>query len=241
MKLFASDIDNTLIPQKEPLNIEEIKKLEELLRGFTVVYLSGRNFSLVTEILPLLPSADFIAPEVGTSIYKGEKKDKEYEEYLLSTGYHWKALEGKLRGIEGLSLQEESAQTNLKLSYYLERESSLSEVEKALKDTPTKIVYSKDIVKNIGLLDIIPNKGGKAGAMKFISRKLGIDKKDVFYAGDSGNDFDALNSGFKGIVVGNASTELKNAFKNDPDVYIAGGRFSKGVIEGIEKYHEREL
>ncbi len=241
MKIFASDIDNTLIPQKEPLNIEDIKKLEELLKGVTVVYLSGRNFSLITEVLPLLPTVDFTAPEVGTSIYKGEEKDKEYEEYLLSTGYDWKALEGKLRGIEGLSLQEQSAQTNLKLSYYLQKDYLLSEVEKVLKNTPTKIVYSRDIVKDVGLLDIIPDKGGKAGALKFISHKLGVDKKDVFYAGDSGNDFDALNSGFKGIVVGNASTELKNAFKNDPDVYIAGGRFSKGVIEGIEKYHEREL
>ncbi|GEM_PF-6694243 len=238
MKLFASDIDNTLIPKKDPLIIEDIRDLEKKIEGMKVVYISGRNLSLIAEVMPLLPEADFIGADVGTSIYCGKsfQKNEEYENYLMSDGYNRKELEEKLKDIKGLYMQEYDAQKEAKLSYYLDDESSLVEMERIIKNTPAKLIYSVDPVKNIGLVDIIPKRGGKEGVLGFLSDKLKLQKSDVVFAGDSGNDTGPLDKGFNSIIVANAPESLKTYFKNHPNVYIAKQSYCKGVVEGIKHF-----
>lgn len=252
MKLFASDIDNTLVPQKEELEEEDIKDLEDLLReagDIKVAYISGRNLSLTQEVLSenSLPEPDFAATDVGTLIYSlnGEEweEDPEYQDHLALTGYDRRELQEKLKEVEGLTLQEEEAQTEFKLSYYLELDKKneiLPRIREAVEGGPAQLIYSEDIVKNVGLVDIIPDAGGKAGALDFLAQKLGADKDEVIYAGDSGNDLDALSAGFNGIVVGNASEELKEKLRDQPDVYVAEGRFARGIVEGVKHFFSQK-
>lgn len=248
MKLFASDIDNTLIPQKEELTQEDIRELEEVLAeagDVKVAYISGRNLPLVEEVLAnyYLPQPDFVATDVGTLIYvfNGEdwEEDEDYRDHLALTGYNRKELEQKLREIEGIALQEEEAQTEFKLSYYLDLESkqeSLPQIRKAIAESPAQLIYSEDNLKKVGLVDIIPQAGGKAGALDFLAQKLEAEEDEVVYAGDSGNDLDALSAGYNGIVVGNASGELRKNLTDHSRIYMAENDFSRGVAEGVNYF-----
>lgn len=250
MKLFASDIDNTLIPQKEEPDKGEIEKLKNYLDEIgdvKIAYVSGRNLELVQEVLSdhCLPLPDFVATDVGTLIYTfdGEdwKKDPEYRDHLALTGYDKKEIEEKLKGIKGLELQEESAQTEFKLSYYLDldrKKESLPQIRETVERGPAQLIYSEDRVKQVGLVDIIPEAGGKSGAVDFLAQKLEAEKEEVIYAGDSGNDLDALSAGFNGILVGNAPEELKKELSVYPNVYIAENEFIQGVIEGLKHFWE---
>ncbi len=250
MKLFASDIDNTLVPKEESFVKEDLKELEDILKkrkDLKIAYISGRSLSMILEVLAdyYLPQTDFLSSDVGTAIYslrRGEwKKDKDYEDYLLSESYNWLEMKKKLKGIAGLSLQEDRAQTDFKLSYYLKldynKKEALEEIEERLVDTPAKLIYSEDRVKNLGLVDIIPRLGGKGGVLEFLAKKLGAGKDEVIYAGDSGNDLEALSTGFKAVLVGNAPESLKKDLSGDPSrVYIAKKNFSQGIIEGLKHF-----
>ena len=44
-------------------------------------------------------------------------------------------------------------------------------------------------------LDVIPARAGKGKAVDYVRKKLGIDKKHVLAAGDSGNDKELLSMG----------------------------------------------
>ncbi len=246
MKLFASDIDNTLIPQKESLNREYIEKLKQILAkvgDIKIAYITGRKLSLALEALTVLPHPDFISPEVGNSIYYFDglsyKKMEEYEQHLEDSGYNREKIANKIKDAKGLSIQERDVQTKFKLSYYLDLdyEKTLFKIKKVLKQDPVKVVYSVDIVKGLGLVDIIPIRGGKEGALKFLANRVKADNNQIIYAGDSGNDFDALTAGFNGILVGNASDDLKKILsKKKFNVYTAKGNFSSGVVEGIKYF-----
>ena len=248
MKLFASDIDNTLVPQKEELVKEDVRELEEALAeagDVKVAYISGRNFSLMQEVLAnyYLPQPDFLATDVGTLIYvfDGEdwKPDEDYRDHLALTGYDKKELEQKLKEIPSLSRQEEEVQTEFKLSYYLDLESkqdSLPRIRKAVAESPAQLIYSEDRVKEVGLVDVIPEAGGKAGALDFLAQKSGAEENEVVYAGDSGNDLDALSAGYNGVVVGNASEELKKNLSDNDRIYMAENDFSRGVAEGVNYF-----
>ncbi len=247
MKLFASDIDNTILPQHMNLyskeNMQSLFKLLRSIKNLQIAYFTGRNISLTLETLPMLPSPDFIAPEVGTSLYYFEnnewKKDKSYDEYLLSSKYNREEIQNNMQNIPGLYLQEQSVQTTFKLSYYLHldhEKEALDTITRKIDNHRAKIIYSKDKIKNVGLVDIIPTQGGKAEALSFLINKIKIKQKDVVYAGDSGNDIDVFNSGFNSIIVGNASPVLKNMFNKYSHIYIAKHNFSKGIVEGINHF-----
>ncbi len=246
MKLFASDIDNTLIPQKKEFFCKEdilyLQKILNGIEGLKIAYLSGRRIELILEVLPFLPPPSFLVADVGTSLYflknNNWEKDKSYEKYLLKSKYNGKEIEKELKNIEGLFEQEEEAQNDFKLSYYLEmeyQEKALSLIKKKVDPNSAKIIYSKDNLKGLGLIDIIPQRAGKAGALNFLANKMGLKNEDIIYAGDSGNDMDIFDAGFKSIIVGNASLDLKNSISlKKKNVYIAKKHFSKGIVEGIK-------
>jgi len=83
-------------------------------------------------------------------------------------------------------------------------------------------------------LDLLPPKSSKAGAVKYIVERLGVSKQDVVICGDSGNDLDIFNLGFKGIIVGNAHPELKQF--NGKNAYHAVGEYCAGIVEGLRHF-----
>jgi hydroxymethylpyrimidine pyrophosphatase-like HAD family hydrolase len=111
------------------------------------------------------------------------------------------------------------------------------------------IVYSFDSQSGQGLLDFLPQSATKQTALEYVAEEYGVNKADVVFCGDSGNDVFPLTAGFSGVLVRNADDQLvasvKQAIDANPalSVYFAKGGFNglngyytSGVIEGAYHY-----
>jgi FMN phosphatase YigB (HAD superfamily) len=85
--------------------------------------------------------------------------------------------------------------------------------------------------------------------LEYLAAAFGIEKEEVVFCGDSGNDIFPLTAGFRGVLVRNADDQLvenvRNALKRNPALkaYFAKGNFmglsgyyTSGVIEGAYHY-----
>jgi sucrose-6F-phosphate phosphohydrolase len=260
IKLFASDLDGTLIPlpgsSATPADINEFSRLIEGSRSITLAYVTGRHFELALEGIAkyALPIPTFLVCDVGTSIYQyadnSWKLDKTYAHYLVSLWgiHHSKNLLSYLENIEGLSLQEPEKQTQLKLSFYTPTETSeknCAEIKNQLESNSiaAEIIYSEDEIKKTGLIDILPPKTAKHTALNFLSHKLNLKNEEILYAGDSGNDLAVIEAGFFSILVGNTPQTIKEkALKiatSKDHLYIAENISAAGVVEGIRFFGEQ--
>jgi len=84
-------------------------------------------------------------------------------------------------------------------------------------------------------LDFLPIRASKVRAAVYLSDRFNIDRDEIVFCGDSGNDLDAFEAGYKGVIVGNAHPELKN-FAGE-NAYHATGNYSAGIIEGLKYFN----
>jgi hydroxymethylpyrimidine pyrophosphatase-like HAD family hydrolase len=140
-----------------------------------------------------------------------------------------------------------------KQSYYVDHERKgviLNVVDERVKGRFDEvIVYSFDSQTGKGLLDFLPQSATKQTALEYIAEELGIDKLEVVFCGDSGNDVFPLTAGFSGVLVRNADDQLVASVKQAAEahselkLYFAQGNFkglsgyyTSGVIEGAYHY-----
>lgn len=258
-KLFVSDIDNTLIPQLDKQDPRVLEEFGNLLRqhDITFAYASGRHLQLILDSIAQehLPVPDYIISNVGTMIHSHSNGDwqieKAYDDLLSQ---QWHSLRGiqihnLLTDISYLERQEPEVQFDFKQSYYVDTSvpdsQVVDDVEKALKQhhIQAKVMYSVDQVKKIGLVDVLPARSGKDGALMYLADKFAMRPADVVFAGDSGNDITALSCGAKGILVANAREQVKEILKKvlqekhlREQVYFSKAKYVAGVVEGL-KHH----
>ncbi len=260
MKLFASDIDNTLVPQKEEMDEKSLKILSDKIskRDIKTVYVSGRHFKSIIEKKKScnLPTPNFILSHVGTSLHKREGKkwvkDRKYSQYI-SQSWNKKPqpyIKRILKNIKELEEQEPDAQSKFKQSYYLDIKYDKNEVIKKIKAIldekrlHSKIIYSVDRMKNVGLIDILPLRSGKQGAILYLTSRLNLSLDRVLFSGDSGNDLDALTMGCKAVLVGNARDDVKETLIREAEtkkildnVHISKKEYIEGILEGADYFN----
>ena len=97
-----------------------------------------------------------------------------------------------------------------------------------LENHGVKVIYTKKLC-----LDIAPECGGKDNAAKYIRNKMNLP---LICCGDSENDEKMLKVSGCGILVGNATTNLKRKLSKYSNIYIAKSCYVKGIIEGLKFY-----
>ncbi len=236
-RLLVTDLDGTLIGG-DPEGRQRLQEPLEAVRDtFRLVYVSGQNLSEQLEAIDenqlLLP--DYIVSAVGTEIHRlpGERPVDEWYRYIQG-GFEREQIVSLLAEIAPhLELQPEEHQTPLKISYFWEDASSeaLDELDRSLLSAklPVKLVYSANVY-----LDIIPERAGIGAAVKFLVDSLVLAPNQIFVCGNSGNDIDLFQYGFRGIVVGNATQELKEAV--ELRAYFSHQTYAEGLLEGLEHY-----
>jgi hydroxymethylpyrimidine pyrophosphatase-like HAD family hydrolase len=130
-RLLASDLDGTLIPlSRNPELLDAINDFSGIIAlqpSLQLAYVTGRHFELTLQGIQEygLPEPDFIVCDVGTSVYlkdsdKNWHPDKGYADFLSKRWniFHASELADMLRGINGISIQEDFRQSAHKLSYY---------------------------------------------------------------------------------------------------------------------------
>ena len=234
-KMVCTDLDGTLIGDDNSM-YQLLRMIEG--RTLVLVFNTGRHLRSVTGFVEEkeIRKPDACICMVGTEVYLLSK-----EEYLLDNGWSRIISEGWERekiahllvDIKELVWQDEEWQTKFKISYYLRENQPqiLDEITRRLEEVKLKVsvVYSGG-----EFLDLLPVKSSKAGAVKYIVERFGVREQNVVICGDSGNDLDIFNLGFKGIIVGNAHPELKQF--NGRNAYHAVGEYSAGIIEGLRYF-----
>jgi sucrose-6F-phosphate phosphohydrolase len=257
--VLATDLDGTLIPLPEAAdNITDLHCISEHFRRSkqTLVFATGRHFESVMEAIRQheLPTPDWIVCDVGSAIYQrvGRKFEifEKYTAHLVKTsgGMDRASVEATLENLEGLTPQPADHQQRFKISYQSSADSVLDLVDQVngllqAARLPYECMGSLDPFLNCGLLDVMPAGVSKAYALIWLSTHADFSPDEVIYSGDSGNDYAALISGFRAIVVANGSEGLAQkvtaqlAKRQISDrLYLAKESASSGVLEGCRHF-----
>ena len=104
-------------------------------------------------------------------------------------------------------------------------------------------VYSVGAPSGRGLLDLLPTGVAKDFAIRYLHDHTRVDPEHLVYAGDSGNDLAAMLTGFKVVVVGNATPGLREELTEQGTelgilerLYFAEGYYVAGVMEGCRHF-----
>ncbi len=233
------DLDGTLIEEGKENDLQEFKawitaKREQIVFGLA----TGRNRHLTADALADhdLPEPDILITSAGSELYYTN-------DFIADSGwashisYRWNRakVERVLGDLPRLSLQEEDAQWEFKLSYYVDEEFSgddLADLHKVLDDNQIKVNV---LLTENTYLDILPLRASKGNALKYISYKWRADLKQFITAGNSGNDIDMLRGKTKGIVVANYSAELE-PLRRGRQIYFSSQPLAQGVLEGLRHW-----
>ncbi|MFP3874141.1 MAG: HAD-IIB family hydrolase [Thiohalophilus sp.] len=265
--LICTDLDRTLIPNG---HYPESASARAIFRNIVarddvfLVYVSGRDRVLLEEAIVEweLPLPDYAIGDVGTSIYTINNGNWELlESWRNEIGQDWGACQRGdiaqwLAGIDVLTPQEESKQNDFKLSYYAPADVAvpalLEDIRQRLNEHPIRynVIWSIDDTKQIGLLDILPQRANKLEAIRFLIHSQAFSIDATVFSGDSGNDLEVLTSEIQATLVNNASNAIKqqaiemarkNGYANR--LYIArgdflnmNGNYAAGILEGLAHY-----
>lgn len=266
--LLCTDLDRTVLPNgpqaespRARAHLARLAAREEV----TLVYVTGRNRKLVEKVIGLyrLPTPDFVITDVGSKLYAlvdgaWEVQTDWEAEIAADWGDLSRAdLAALFRDIRGLRLQEAAKQNTHKLSYYVplhvNRDTLLQTMRERTeaRGVRASLIWSVDEPAGIGLLDVLPAGATKLHAINFLSARLGFERRDIVYAGDSGNDMPVLASGIPSVLVANASADVRNVAEEAARaagwadrLYIArgggvmgmNGNYSAGILEGVLHY-----
>jgi sucrose-6F-phosphate phosphohydrolase len=243
---LASDIDGTLTGDREALDRLTAALTAKRQSGdLFLILCTGRRLDQVTSGMAEegLPEPDAVICQVGTEIYLPPLSDdtppmREWRERLLEQ-YSRQVAESFLDGIEGLRMQPDMFNTDLKTSCYVDEcpdpDAAAAEIRRRAADHGDAylVVYSSGRD-----LDILPAASGKGKAIRFLVAARELDDKSVLVAGDTGNDIAMFEQLGRGVVVANAKPELI-AFadlQDDTNVYRAEKPYAAGVEEGLVRF-----
>ena len=253
--LFASDMDGTLFPNGQQVGEEGcVGRTRDLLQHLRkddcpLAYISGRYLALAQQGLEEydLPAPDYWVCNVGSEIYDQDGQPDPRWNDLLGPTFNHKQIQAAVADIPLLELQEQIKQGPHKLSFYYPEPADTGlqkRILSAIRRTTTEIKLIHSVEESTGraLIDILPKASGKSSALKYLAARHDFTSNRVFFAGDSGNDIDALMSGVCGTLVGNApeavQRETREHLAATPDarVYIADHFYGDGIIEALRYY-----
>jgi len=231
--LLAADIDGTLVGDEEG---------EALLKALVRCYPSGLYLALITgrsgqSVMELveggrLPHPDYICGSVGTELVACHDPDNTLGcKYAAqaSAGWDVETIYALGEG-DGMRRQEFSAgQPRFQAGFDWDGQ---AETLAALHGRLAHLDGYHVVASAGRYVDVLPTPLGKGNVVRFLQQELGLGPERVVVAGDSGNDREMFDTGFKGIVPANALEELKAAACR-PWHYHSPLPAARGVIDGL--------
>ena len=236
-RLLAVELSGILLGETTGGNQELRHKLAHVRDATLLVYVSGMALPVLLRRIQdrdlMMP--DYIVSSVGTEVHRlpDEQLFEEWYRYVQA-GFDRDGIADFIAQEHSqLKLQPQDSQTPLKISYFYEnatpRDIDLLSAALFEAKLPARLVYSSN-----HFLDVLPERAGSGPALKFLADSLMVLPSRTFVCGTSGNDTDLFLYGYRGIVVANASRELKQAVRLR--AYFSRRPQAEGLIEGLEHY-----
>ncbi len=230
--LLATDLDGTFLGGK---SVDKLK-LYRLIRqhkDIQLAFVTGRGIESVIPLLndPIIPVPEYIICDVGATILNGETLEP-IEPIQSDIENKWPGVltfRQALKDVPGLRFQEVPQQR--RCSFYYNEETDLEAVEAIAKQYDCQVLLSVD-----KYLDILPAGVSKGSTLKLLAEKIDFPADRILVAGDTLNDLSLYNTGYKGVVVGQAEPKLTEQTKDNPEVYHAKSAGAGGIIEAIRHF-----
>lgn len=239
--LLATDLDGTFLGGKS-VDKQRLYRLIRQDKDIKLVFVTGRGAESVMPLLndPILPVPDYIIADVGATILNGETLES-IEPIQSEIEQIWPGslmFREALKDIPGLRYQEVPQQR--RCSFYYNEETDVEAVRAVAEQHGCQVLLSLD-----KYLDILPAGVNKGSTLKKLVEIEGIAASDILVAGDTLNDLSLYDTGYKGVVVGQAEPKLTEQTRDNPLVYHAKAAGAGGIIEAMRhfpnfKKHYRE-
>jgi hypothetical protein len=268
--LLCCDLDRTILPnghQDEWPGSRRVLHAVVDRPEINLVYVSGRDKSLMHEAVRdyEIPLPDRAVGDVGTTIYEITDNDwVAWESWYAEIGKDWRGfraedLDGFLKDLDALWLQEPEKQNRYKLSYYtdptVDHRRLIERIRQRLsgRNIRSRAIWSLDEQRDLGLLDVLPQSASKLHAIRYVMDRCGYTQSRVVFCGDSGNDLNVLTSDLQAVLVKNAAADVCRAARKAAiekgrrkTLYIArgdflgmNGNYAAGVLEGLAHFIPR--
>ena len=245
--LLICDIDNTLTGS--PVGIQAFNAWYQAQPRLGFGVATGRSFH---SALSILEQAGIVYPQliissVGSEIHYLDNSGVRYQQderwsSLIDERWQRGAIAHALEDFPGLTSQGPLEQRRHKLSYFSDGDPALSgRVQHYLQQRGLACT----VIHSHGrYFDILPINASKGLAVEHVRQRFNIAQRQLYVAGDSGNDLDMLRSTPCSIVVANYSDDLLKA-PGMSHVYAASAAHALGIIEGVQhfqqQYQSREM
>ena len=241
IKLIASDIDGTLVPEgSHEISHEYFKVIEDLKEiGIRFCACSGRQYPSMLDLFRPIADDIFFISGNGTVL---RTKDKVLHTWPLDKELVLQLVES-VRGIEGANFVIENPDRSymdcgedsdfmkmLRDGYHYDVE-NVDDVTKIPLDNIVKVsIYCDDVeprteelrndprfakmnmlISGAKWLDVTAIEAGKGEAYALLQEYLGIGIEETVYFGDNLNDLSAFRETGVALTVANARRELKDA------------------------------
>jgi sucrose-6-phosphatase len=231
--LLASDIDGTLLGDETgEAWLHDLAT--RFRRSFKLAYITGRHRASVLQLIDenRLPRPDYICSEVGTELLDlNDPHNQLGLQYAAQVAPEWDLEQIYTLG-EGPGIRRQDfpdGQPRFQAGFFWDADpQTLSAFYARLTDLEQYAIYPSSNV----FIDVIPHPLGKGGVVKFLQKQLALDPARIVVAGDTGNDRQMFETGFKGIIPSNALDELKTA-TSQPWHYHSLLPAARGVLDGL--------
>jgi hydroxymethylpyrimidine pyrophosphatase-like HAD family hydrolase len=152
-----------------------------------------------------------------------------------------------------LTPQESAKQGRFKCSFYAPVSVDTDALKQRMQERLNRhnlaahIVWSIDDNRQLGLVDVLPDRASKLHALRFLMQHSGFSLNNTLFAGDSGNDLEVLTSDIPAVLVANATDSIRTQARNlckaagtEQAFYAAqggfrgmNGNYSAGLLEGL--------
>lgn len=229
--LLVTDIDDTFLGGDDA-SWQLLAEAFEATPDFSLVLNSSRPRDSVVATLQALPRAfspTGIVTAMGTEIWLEDRQDAEWTSRFGS----WdRSAIDEIMSRLGARPHADEFQTPFKASFAVPpdlRDEARAAIEAA---QPSQVIASGE-----SDFDVLPPGAGKGAATLRVAELLGVDPaQQLLVAGDSKNDLAMFEVSNRGILVGNARAELRDAV--DPArAYQASAPRAAGILEGLRHFN----
>lgn len=233
--ILATDLDGTFLggSQAERQELYNLIKQDEDIR---LVFVTGRG---VESVIPLLndsfiPKPDFIIADVGATVVNGHTLEA-IEPLQQEIEDKWPGQEKILEAVKEIrELKFQTVPQQRRCSFYLSDAGLLPDITDIADRLGCDAIYSAG-----KFLDFVSKGINKGHTLSNLTTLLRRSREEVLVAGDTMNDLALYKQGFRGVVVGNAESDLIKNTRQIQGIYHAEAEGAGGIKESL--YHFRFL